>query len=115
MINSGRKRKMDRLAYFKGLLEKAPQNPMVHYSLAQEYYKLKDYENAIRHLKEYLSLHEDEGAAYRILAKCYEEMGELQKAIEVLREGIERAMKYNHPSMAQEYKNWIEELQSMSF
>ncbi len=106
---------MDRLRYFKELLEKSPENPMVHYSLGLEYYKAKEYEKAIEHLNKYLQLKEDEGAAYRILAKCYEELGEFQKAIEVLEEGIRQAMKYNHPSMAQEYQQWIEELKNMSF
>ncbi|RUM28301.1 MAG: hypothetical protein DSY42_08595 [Aquifex sp.] len=107
--------KMNRIEYFKNLLEKNPENPMVHYSLGLEYYKVKDYENAIKHLTKYLQLQEDEGAAYRTLAKCYEEMGEFQKAIEVLEEGIKQAMKFNRPSMAQEYQQWIEELKSMSF
>ncbi len=113
MINS--KRKMDRLAYFKGLLDKSPDNPMVHYSLAQEYYKVGNFKEAVRHLEEYLRLSEDEGAAYRILAKCYEELGDFQKAIEVLEEGIRQAVKHNHPTMAQEYKSWIEELRNLSF
>ncbi len=106
---------MNRLEYFRELLRKAPRNPMVHYSLAQEYYKVKDYENAIKHVEEYLRIQEDEGAVYRLLAKCYEELGELNKAIEVLEEGIRQAIKYNHPSMAQEYERWIEELKGMSF
>lgn len=106
---------MNRLNYFRELLQKAPNNPMVHYSLAQEYYKVKDYENAIRHIEEYLRLQEDEGAVYRLLAKCYEELGEFSKAIEALEKGIEQALKYNHPSMAEEYRQWMEELKSMSF
>ena len=106
---------MDRLAYFRELLKKAPDNPMVHYSLAQEYYKVKDYENAIKHIEEYLKIQEDEGAVYRLLAKCYEELGEFGRAIEVLEKGIEQALKYNHPSMAEEYRRWIEDLRSMSF
>jgi predicted Zn-dependent protease len=106
---------MNRLEYFKKLLNKSPANPMVHYSLAQEYYKVKDYENAIRHVEEYLRLQEDEGAVYRLMAKCYEELGEFQKAIEVLEEGIKQALKFNHPSMAEEYRQWIEELKSMTF
>ena len=106
---------MDRLSYFREMLNRAPDNPMVHYSLAQEYYKVRDYENAIRHIEEYLRLQEDEGAVYRLLAKCYEELGEFNKAVEVLERGIEQAMKFNHPSMAEEYRRWIEELRSMSF
>ncbi len=106
---------MNRLEYFRELLKKAPDNPMAHYSLAQEYYKVRDYENAIKHIEEYLKLQEDEGAVFRILAKCYEELGEFQKAIEVLEEGIRQALKHNHPSMVEEYKQWIEDLRSMSF
>lgn len=104
---------MDRLEYFKQLLEKAPNNPMVHYSLAQEYYKVGDYTKAIEHIKAYLSLKEDEGAVYRILAKCYQELGSYDEAIKVLEEGIQKALKYNHPSMAEEFRSWIEELRSL--
>lgn len=106
---------MNRLEYFRQLLEKAPDNPMVHYSLGQEYYKVRGYENAIKHLEEYIRIHEDEGAAYRILAKCYEEIGDVKRAIEVLEEGIEKALKFNHPSMAEEYRQWIEDLRTLEF
>ncbi len=101
---------MDRLSYFKKLLERSPDNPMVHYSLAQEYYRIQDYENALKHMEEYLKLQEDEGSAYRILARCYEELGDLKKAMEALEKGIDQALKHNHPSMAEEYRRWIEDL-----
>lgn len=60
-----------------------------------------------------MSLKEDEGAGYRVLAKCYEELGEYEKAIEILQEGIEKALKYNHPSMAEEFRSWIEQLKHL--
>ncbi|MFN7065387.1 MAG: tetratricopeptide repeat protein [Aquificaceae bacterium] len=104
---------MDRLEYFKSLLEKAPDNPLFHYSLALEYFKLKDYKKTIEHLENYLSRKEDEGAAYRVLAKCYEELGDYERSIEVLQEGIEKALKYSHPSMAEEFKAWIEHLRHL--
>ena len=104
---------MDRLEYFKSLLEKTPDNPILHYSLALEYYKLRDYQNTIRHMEKYLNLKEDEGAGYRVLARCYEELGEYEKAIEVLQEGVQKALKYNHPSMVEEFKSWIEQLKSL--
>lgn len=104
---------MDRLEYFKSLLEKSPDNPMVHYSLAMEYYRLQDWQKAIEHMEKYLELKEDEGAGYRLLAKCYEELGELEKAVQALEEGIQKALKYNHPSMAEEFRNWAEHLRSM--
>ncbi|MCS6998993.1 MAG: hypothetical protein N2648_03705 [Aquificaceae bacterium] len=104
---------MDRLEYFKNLLEKTPDNPMVHYSLALEYYRVGDYQNTINHMRRYLSLKEDEGAGYRILAKCYEELGEYRMAVEVLEEGVQKALKHNHPSMAEEFRSWIEHLKHL--
>jgi len=104
---------MNRLNYFLELLEKSPNNPMVHYSLALEYYKIKDYQKAIKHMETYMSLKEDEGAGYKVLAKCYEELGDYQKAMEVLEEGIQKALKYNHPSMAEEMRAWLEDLRNL--
>ncbi|MDW8095437.1 MAG: CDC27 family protein [Aquificaceae bacterium] len=104
---------MDRLEYFKSLLEKEPENPTLHYSLALEYFRLGDCEKTVPHMKKYLSLKEDEGAGYRVLAKCYEDAGEYQEAIKVLEEGIQKALKYNHPSMAEEFRAWIEQLRHL--
>ncbi|MCS7171578.1 MAG: tetratricopeptide repeat protein [Aquificaceae bacterium] len=104
---------MDRLEYFKNLLEKSPNNPMLNYSLALEYYKLGNYQKTVEYMTAYLSLKEDEGAGYRVLAQCYEELGEYQKAIEALQEGIQKATKHNHPSMVEEFKTWIERLQHL--
>lgn len=104
---------MDRLNYFKNLLKKDPNNPMVHYSLSFEYYKTKDYEMAIKHMETYMALKEDEGSGYRVLAKCYEELGDYEKAIEVLQKGIQKALKYNHPSMVEEFERWLEQLKHM--
>ncbi|NPB07372.1 MAG: tetratricopeptide repeat protein [Aquificae bacterium] len=103
---------MNRLEYFKKLLEQSPDNPMVHYSLGLEYQKMGNWEKAIEHLERYLTLKEDEGAVYRYLARCYEAIGDYEKAIRALEEGIRQAVKYNHPSMAEEYRNWIEQLKS---
>ncbi|MCS7262513.1 MAG: tetratricopeptide repeat protein [Aquificaceae bacterium] len=104
---------MDRLEYFKSLLEKTPDNPMVHYSLALEYYRLRDYEKTILHMSKYLSMKEDEGAGYRVLAKCYEETGQYDKAIQTLEEGIQKALRHNHPSMAEEFRTWAEQLRRL--
>lgn len=104
---------MDRLEYFLSLLEKNPNNPMVHYSLALEYFNKKDYQNSAKHMEEYLQLKEDEGAGYKVLAKCYEEMGQYEKAMKALEEGIEKAIKHNHPSMAEEMRSWLEDLKRL--
>ncbi|ADC89700.1 TPR repeat-containing protein [Thermocrinis albus DSM 14484] len=103
---------MDRLNYFLQLLEKDPNNPLVHYSLALEYKKKGHLEKAIEHMEKYLSMKEDEGAAYRLLAECYQELGDYEKAARALEEGIKQAVKFNHPSMVQEYRQWLEDLRT---
>lgn len=65
----------ERIQKFKKLLEKNPVNPLVHYSLANEYFKLNRYEETIETINAYLKLKDDEGAAYRILGHCYTELG----------------------------------------
>ncbi len=101
---------MDLIEYFKNLLEKDPDNPMAHYSLAQQFYKKGNYQEALSHLQRYLELQEDEGAGYRLLASIYVNLGMPEKAKEALEKGIQQALKYNHPSMAEEFRNWLSEL-----
>ena len=44
----------ERIQKFKKLLEKNPANPLVHYSLANEYFKLNRYEETIETINAYL-------------------------------------------------------------
>ncbi|RMA93136.1 tetratricopeptide repeat protein [Hydrogenothermus marinus] len=103
----------DRINSLKKALEKDPNNPLGLYGLAMEYYKQGDYENAIIYLKKYLALHDDEGAGYRTLAQCYVNLGDYENAIEAYERGIEKATKYNHPTMVAEFQQEIEQLKSM--
>jgi uncharacterized protein HemY len=104
---------MNRLEYFLELFRKNPNNPMVHYSLALEYFKEKDYMKSAEHMETYLQMQEDEGAGYKLLAKCYEELGQYEKAMQTLQEGIQKAIKHNHPSMAEEMRVWLEDLKNL--
>ncbi len=101
---------MDLIEYFQNLLEKDPNNPMAHYSLAQQFFKKEKYEEALKHLQRYLELQEDEGAGYRLLANIYLNLGDREKAKTALEKGIEQALKHNHPSMAEEFREWLSEL-----
>ncbi len=104
---------MSRIEALKKALEKDPNNPLGNFGLAMEYYNQGDYTNAIKYLEKYLSLHEDEGAAYRTLAQCYLNLGDIEKAIESYEKGIKQAAKFNHPTMVQEFTQEIETLKSM--
>lgn len=100
----------ERIQKFKKLLEKNPANPLVHYSLANEYFKLNRYEETIETINTYLKLKDDEGAAYRILGHCYTELGMQDSAKDAYEKGIQAASRHGHPDMAEEFRDYIESL-----
>ena len=77
---------------------------MVLFGLANEYQKAEDWQSAIAALEDYLSKADDEGAAYGMLAKAYERIGEREKARSIYEKGVEVSMAHGHPSMAQDYR-----------
>lgn len=104
---------MNRIDELKKALEKNPNNPLGLYGLALELYKSEKYQEAIVEFLKYLSIYDDQGAAYRTLAQCYLNIGDIEKAIQTLETGIQKALKYNHPTMAQEFQEEIERLRQM--
>lgn len=86
------------------MLEADPSNSMVMFGLAKEYEKLGDTKEVIALLETYIEKADDEGNAYGMLAKAYEQTGEREKAIETYRRGIDVSMAHGHPSMANEYR-----------
>ena len=94
-----------RIEQFKKLLEKNPDNPLIRYSMANEYYKLNEYQNAVNELLYYLNSYNDEGAGYRLLAESYIELGETDLARDAYRTGIDAAKRHGHPGMAEEFED----------
>lgn len=94
----------NRIDVFKQMLESDPENSMVMFGLAKEYEKLGQTGEVISLLENYLAKADDEGNAYGMLAKAYEQSGDREKAIETYRKGIEVSMAHGHPSMANEYR-----------
>jgi len=90
------------------MLEADPDNSMVMFGLAKEYEKLGETQEVITLLENYLANADDEGNAYGMLAKAYEQSGDREKAIEIYRKGIDVAMAHGHPSMANEYRMTID-------
>lgn len=97
-----------RLEKFKELYNKNPQNPLASFSLANEYFKLKMYIEAASMIKEYLKLKDDEGAAYRMLAESYIQLGDKQSAKVAYEEGVKAALKHGHEGMAEEFQESID-------
>ena len=94
----------NRIEVFRQMIEADPSNTMVLFGLANEYQKAEDWRNVIATLEDYLSKADDEGAAYGMLAKAYERVGERDKARGVYEKGIDVSMAHGHPSMANDYR-----------
>jgi predicted Zn-dependent protease len=94
----------NRIEVFTQMLEADPNNSMVLFGLANEYQKVEDWQKTIETLENYLTKADDEGAAYGMLAKTYERIGEREKARKAYEKGIEVSMAHGHPSMASDYR-----------
>ncbi len=90
----------DRIEVFKQMLEVEPENTMVMFGLAKEYEKLGQTAEVIILLENYLAKADDEGNAYGMLAKAYEQDGERERAKTTYEKGIEVSNAHGHPSMA---------------
>ena len=94
----------NRIEIFRQMLESDTENTMVMFGLAKEYEKLGEHDEIIKILETYLAKANDEGNAYGILAKAYEQSGMREKAIETYKKGIDVSNAHGHPSMANEYR-----------
>ena len=97
-----------RIDVFKQILESEPDNTTVIFGLANEYLKAEQYEEAVITLNDYISRADDEGAAYGMLARAYEQLGKRGKAKEAFERGITVAEAHGHPSMAEDYRMTLE-------
>lgn len=94
----------NRIEVFKQMLENEPENTMVMFGLAKEYEKLGQNEEVISLLETYLATADDEGNAYGMLAKAYEQNGMREKAKAAYEKGVEVSNAHGHPSMAGDYQ-----------
>lgn len=96
-----------RLETLEEMLKADPSNFQVRFGLALEYLKAERYQDAITAFEEYLREADDEGAAFGMLARAYEKLGQRDKASASYKRGITAATTHGHPSMAEEYKTTL--------
>lgn len=97
-----------RIDIFKQMLVSDPINTSILFGLAKEYEKSGQTADMIETLERYLAVSDDEGNAFGMLARAYEQSGQRDKAKEIYQRGIEAASSHGHPSMAEEYRSIIE-------
>ena len=93
-----------RIEIFKQMLASDPVNTSILFGLAKEFEKAGRDTEMIETLDRYLSLSDDEGNAYGMLARAYERTGQKQKAKETYQRGVDAAVAHGHPSMAEDYR-----------
>lgn len=98
----------NRIEVFKQMLENEPDNTMVMFGLAKEYEKLNQPEEVISLLETYLAKADDEGNAYGMLAKAYEQIGAREKARATYEKGIAVSDAHGHPTMAHDYQTTLD-------
>ena len=99
-----------RIDIFKQMLVNDPINSSVLFGLAKEYEKGGQTGEMIETLERYLAISDDEGNAFGMLARAYEQAGQLEKAKESYQRGIDAATAHGHPSMAEEYRSTLADL-----
>lgn len=101
---------MSRLQILQELLKKDPGDPLLHYMIANEHFNAGQYVESIAAMEQYLSLAEDEGAVYRTLAQALVNVGRIPEARQAYETGTRAALKFGHPSMAEEYQESLKDL-----
>jgi len=97
-----------RIDIFKQMLVNDPVNSSILFGLAKEYEKSGQTGEMIEALERYLAISDDEGNAFGMLARAYEKADQPDKARETYQRGIDAATAHGHPSMAEEYRAYLE-------
>jgi len=99
-----------RIAALQQMVAQDPSDATAHYMLGLEYCKAQMHVEAVAALQRYLSLVDDEGAAYRSLAQALERLGNVEEARQAYRQGLEAATRHHHQPMIEEYTQALQDL-----
>ena len=91
------------------MLVNDPINGSILFGLAKEYEKAGQTPEMIETLERYLAIADDEGNAFGMLARAYEQDGQKDKARATYQRGIDAATRHGHPSMAEEFREALTE------
>jgi predicted Zn-dependent protease len=100
-----------KLATFRALVAKNPENALARFGLANEAMKAGFDAEALEHLEVYLEKHDDEGNGYGRLAEVLQRLGRNQEARSALEKGIAASHRFGHVGMANELQARLDELQ----
>ena len=99
------------LEFFKAAVEKNPTNAFARYSLAMEYRKADLPADALAAFEAIVEHDPDYVAAYLMAGQVAAEMDEDERAVAILRTGIERARAIGNDHAASEMSDLLEEVE----
>ena len=99
-----------RIEALKAMLTRDPADGPLHYMLGNEYFKAHMDEEAVAAFGQYLTLVDDEGAVYRMLAQALERLGRVDEARQVYQDGLAAAARHRHQPMIEEYTRALQDL-----
>ena len=100
-----------RIEALKAMLALSPADGTLYYMLGNEYFKAQMDEEAVATIRQYLTLADDEGAVYRLLAQVLERLGRVDEARQAYRDGLAAARRHRHQPMIEEYTRALQELE----
>lgn len=100
----------DRLASLERMVGNRPDDPRLRFGLALEYLKADRLDDGIRELKRYLEEADDEGNGWGRLGSALLQQGHHEEAVAAYRTGIEAADRHGHPTMADEFRETLEDI-----
>jgi Flp pilus assembly protein TadD len=92
-----------RIAALQQMIDQDPRDGTAHYMLGHEHFKAQNYAAAVVALRAYLTLAEDEGAAYGMLARSLARLGQTGEARQAYEDGLAAARRHNHQPLIEEY------------
>jgi Flp pilus assembly protein TadD len=99
-----------RIDALRSMLSARPDDARLRFGLALEYLKDGRTEEGVVALRHYLEVADDEGNAWGRLGAALLELGDEGGAREAYRTGVEAAERHGHPTMAEEFREVLEDL-----
>jgi len=99
-----------RIAALEEILTRDPNDTTTHYMLGNEYFKAQMYDRAVATFRRYLTLADDQGAAYRMLAQSLLRLGRFEEARQIYHDGLAAATRHGHQPMIEEYTQALKDL-----
>ena len=100
-----------KLATFRAMVAKNPENALARFGLANEAMKAGLYAEAVEQLEAYHARYDDEGNGWSRMAECLASLERIPEARVAIGKGIAAARRFGHAGLASELEMRRDELE----